>query len=75
MNLKKCFFTILLVLFGIISSIIFCELLLRVKHSVIPNYDIEMWKYAKKLKLQVDNNNIGHIHEKNKKGFFQILFS
>ena len=71
MNFKKYFFTILLVLFGIISSIIFCELLLRVKHSVIPNYDIEMWKYAKKLKLQVDNNNIGHIHKKNKKGFFQ----
>ena len=71
MILKRFFFTILLVLFGLISSIIFCELLLRVKHSIIPNYDIEMWKYSKKLKLQVDNENIGHIHKKNKKGFFQ----
>ena len=71
MNLKKYFFTILLVLFGIIFSIVFCELLLRVKHSIIPNYDIEMWKYAKKLKIQVDDTNIGHIHKKDKKGFFQ----
>ncbi len=71
MNSKKHFFTILLVLFGTISSIIFCEVLLRIKHSIIPNYDIEMWKYAKQLKIKIDNENIGHIHKKNKKGNFQ----
>ena len=71
MNLKKNFFTILLVLFGTISSIIFCEVLLRVKHSIIPNYDIEMWKYAKQLKIKIDDKNIGHVHKKNKKGIFQ----
>jgi hypothetical protein len=70
-NSKNFFFTILLVLFGIISSIIFCEILLRVKHSIIPNYDIEMWKYAKQLKIKVDDKNIGHVHKKNKKGVFQ----
>jgi hypothetical protein len=73
MNLKKYFFTILLIIFGFIFSIIFCEILLRVKHSIIPNYDIEMWKYAKKLKVQIDNKDIGHIHKKNEKGIFQNI--
>ena len=30
-----------------------------------------MWKYAKKLKIESDDENIGHIHRKNAKGTFQ----
>ena len=71
--MKKTFITISLVLFGTISSIIFCEVLLRVKHSIIPNYDIEMWKYSKQLNVKIDNSNIGHVLKKNKKGVFQKI--
>ena len=71
MKLKKYFFSISLILFLLIFSIVFCEILLRIKHSVIINYDIEMWKYAKKLKIESDDENIGHIHRKNAKGIFQ----
>jgi len=71
--MKKTFITISLVLFGTISSIIFCEVLLRVKHSIIPNYDIEMWKYSKQLNVKIDNENIGHVLKKNKKGVFQKI--
>ena len=71
--MKKTFITISLILFGTISSIFFCEVLLRVKHSIIPNYDIEMWKYAKQLNVKIDNENIGHVLKKNKKGVFQKI--
>ena len=37
---------------SILSGLIVCELALRIKHSIVPNYDIEMWKYAKKLKIK-----------------------
>ena len=43
-----------------------CEGVLRLKNFIIPNYDIEMWKYSKILKEKSDNNKIGHIHKKNK---------
>ena len=69
--LKKYLFTIFLFLISLFFALTFCEIILRVKHSIIPNYDIEMWKYAKDLKLRVENKNIGHVHIKNKSGIFQ----
>ena len=67
----KKFFIIFFLVISILFSLVFCEALLRVKHSLVPNYDIEMWRYAKELKKQVDDNNIGHVHRENKSGIFQ----
>ena len=70
--MKKDFVTtFFLTISSIILAIIFCEVGLRIKHSLIINYDIEMWKYAKVLKTSVENKKINHIHIPNKIGNFQ----
>jgi len=62
---------ILLIIISSIFIIVVCELFLRLKHSIIPNYDIEMWKYSKKLKVKSENKKIGHIHIPNKEAILQ----
>jgi hypothetical protein len=69
--MKKIYSFILLPTISIILSLIFCEIILRIKHSVNLNYDIEMWKYAKELKIKIDDNKINHVHRKNESGSFQ----
>lgn len=64
--IKKNLSALFLTLASIVFAIIICEIILRIKHNMIPNYDIEMWRYAKELKLQVKFDNINHIHVKNK---------
>jgi len=56
------FFTFL----SIFLTLIICEFTLRIKHAIVPNYDIEMWKYAKQLKQKDFNSKINHTHIKNK---------
>jgi hypothetical protein len=56
---------------SILSGLIVCELALRIKHAIVPNYDIEMWKYAKQLKQKDLNPKIGHVHIKNKSALLQ----
>lgn len=67
-NLIKNF---LIILISSIVILVFCELFLRAKHSIIPNYDIEMWKYSKLLKTKSKNPMIGHVHIPNKKAILQ----
>ena len=71
LNLKKLLRSFLIVLSSFFFGIIICETVLRIKHKIIINYDIEMWKYAKKLKYKVDNKKINHIHIKNKSAILQ----
>ncbi len=56
---------LIIILFSLLFSLIFCELALRVTYQFITNYDIEMWKYAKKLKIKSQNDNINHTHINN----------
>lgn len=67
-NFSKIIF---LIIFSLGVSLIFCETVLRVKHYLIPNYDIEMWKYAKSLKVKSENIKIGHVHKRNKSEILQ----
>ena len=67
-NLIKNF---LIILISSIVILVLCELFLRAKHYIIPNYDIEMWKYSKLLKSKSKNSAIGHIHVPNKKAILQ----
>ena len=62
---------ILLITISTLIVISICEMFLRLKHSIIPNYDIEMWKYSKKLKSKSENLKIGHVHVPNKKAILQ----
>lgn len=70
-SIKNLLKSTLIILFSFLIGILFCELILRVKHHYIINYDIEMWKYAKKLKTKVKNKKINHIHIANKSAILQ----
>jgi hypothetical protein len=50
--------TIVTLLVGIIAA----EFILRLKNSDMTNYDIEMWRYAKELKVSSPNPILGHEH-------------
>ncbi len=67
-NLLKTF---IIIFISTLLGILFCELILRVKHHYVIDYDIEMWKYAKKLKIKVDNKKINHVHIRNKSAKLQ----
>jgi hypothetical protein len=51
-KLQKIAINSFYIIFSIIIGLIFSEAVLRIKHSVNPNYDIEMWRYAKELKTK-----------------------
>ena len=70
-NYKNFLKTITIIFLSFIIGILFCELILRIKHHYIVNYNIEMWKYAKKLKVKVENKKINHVHIKNKSAILQ----
>lgn len=56
----------IVVFLSILLALALFELFLRFQNYFIsPNYDIEMWRYSKELKVQVADDNIGHIHIKN----------
>ena len=49
------------------------ELVLRVKNSSMKNYDIEMWRYAKELKIASPDPSLGHEHLKNASALLQSV--
>lgn len=71
LKLKEYTHTFFTILISTIVALVFCEIVLRVKHHFIPHYDIEMGKYAKTLKIKVSNEKINHIHKKNESAILQ----
>ena len=59
---KNLIKTLSLIFLSLLIGIILCEMILRIKHHFLINYDIEMWKYAKILKKKVENKKINHVH-------------
>ena len=55
---KKIFLNILTILISIFVSLLICEFALRLKHKLIFDYDLEQWKYSKKLKIKDENKKI-----------------
>tara|TARA_E500000178_G_scaffold82733_1_gene80967 strand:- start:19437 stop:20411 length:975 start_codon:yes stop_codon:yes gene_type:complete len=70
-NLKKITFNLLTTLLSVVIILGFLELILKIKNKFIMNYDIEMWKYAKELKVPHNNKKINHIHKKDSKAKLQ----
>mgnify|MGYP006083764337 CR=1 FL=1 len=69
--IQNFFKTFIIILISLIVGIIFCETILRIKHKYLVNYDIEMWKYAKELKQQVENKKINHVHKPDQSAVLQ----
>ena len=60
------------VVISVVVALIFFELALRFQNKYIsPNYDIEMWRYSKELKVRVANEEISHVHVKNSQAKLQ----
>jgi len=68
---------------GILSAVLFIaatllalalgESLLRVKNSAMTNYDIEMWRYAKELKVRSNNPQIAFDHVRDAEAVLQSV--
>jgi lysophospholipase L1-like esterase len=62
---KNIFYSVLLMLLSTMVAVGFAEGVLRIKNSSMKNYDIEMWRYAKELKVPSEDPRLGHDHVKN----------
>jgi len=71
--LKNAIFSI--VVFVISTAVALCaaEAFLRVKNSSMKNYDIEMWRYAKELKVASPDSRLGHTHVKDSEATLQSV--
>ena len=69
--IKKILLNSLIVSLSFLFTFFLCETLLRIKHSLFYDYDIEQWRYAKKLKIKNANSKIGHTHIVSKKAKLQ----
>lgn len=67
----------------IFSAVLFCmstvialgamEGILRIKNYSMTNYDIEMWRYAKELKIPSEDPRLGHEHIRNASALLQSV--
>jgi hypothetical protein len=73
MNIKNFVFSTILFVAATILGLGALEMALRVKNSSMKNYDIEMWRYAKELKIRSQDPALGHVHLKNKSALLQSV--
>ncbi len=52
----------LIVCVSLVVALMIAEGVIRLKNSSMKNYDIEMWKYSKELKIPSENPVLGHEH-------------
>jgi hypothetical protein len=71
MSTKSLAFSVTLVLFSLAVSLGAGEVLLRLKNSSMSTYDIEMWRYAKDLKVRSDDPHLDFDHLKSKSSMLQ----
>ena len=62
---KKSFLNILVSLVSLLLIFIIIETGLRIKNKFVIDYDIEMWRYSKDLKVKSNDKQINHVHKKN----------
>jgi lysophospholipase L1-like esterase len=62
--IKRIALSTALFLFSTIIALGLAEAILRVKNSSMKNYDIEMWRYARELKVPSPDPKAGHDHVK-----------
>jgi lysophospholipase L1-like esterase len=72
-NVKNIVGSVVLVLISTLIALGLGEVVLRVKNSSMQNYDIEMWRYAKELKVRSDDPLLGHEHVPSSKALLQSV--
>ena len=54
-------------------SLVAAEFIVRLKNASMKNYDIEMWRYARELKIRIPDSHLGHDHLPNAKALLQSV--
>jgi lysophospholipase L1-like esterase len=70
---KSFFFSITLVAASVAVSLAFAEVFLRIKNASMRNYDIEMWRYSKELKVRIDDPAIDFVHARSKSAVLESV--
>jgi lysophospholipase L1-like esterase len=60
--IKNAIFSAIVFILSILVALALMETMLRIKNSSMRNYDIEMWRYAKELKVRSPDPLLGHEH-------------
>jgi lysophospholipase L1-like esterase len=72
MNLNKnTLYSIVLLALSVVVALLVSEGILRVKNSSMKNYDIEMWRYARELKIKSADPSLDFEHLKSKSAMLQ----
>ena len=69
----KLIITLATLLISTLGTLIVAEGILRFKNSSMKNYDIEMWRYARELKVRSDIELLGHEHIPSKSAILQSV--
>ena len=70
---KNILFSIVLLALSIVVALLMGEGILRIKNSSMTNYDIEMWRYSRELKVHSDDPSLDFEHLKNKSAVLQNI--
>lgn len=70
-NYKNYLINLLILIASVSIILVTLETFLRIKNHFIIDYDVEMWKYSKKLKIVDADHKINHTHKKNKSAKLQ----
>jgi lysophospholipase L1-like esterase len=71
--IKRIALSTALFLFSTVIALGLAEAILRVKNSSMKNYDIEMWRYARELKIPNPDPKLGHDHVKQSEAVLQSV--
>src|SRR5437868_14231586 len=68
---KDTLYSIALLASSIVVAFLLGEAVLRIKNSSMTNYDIEMWRYARELKVKSSDPALDFVHQKSKTAVLQ----
>jgi lysophospholipase L1-like esterase len=69
----KLIITLATLVISTIGAVVVAEGILRFKNSSMKSYDIEMWRYARELKVRSDIELLGHEHIPSKSAILQSV--
>src|SRR4051812_21239628 len=70
---KNSLFSMVSFALGLAVALLASEAIIRVKNSSMTNYDIEMWRYARELKVKSSDPSLDFEHLKNKTALLQSV--
>jgi len=67
--MKKIIYSIFVSFLSLVILFAILELSIRLAYENISNYNMEMWRYSKELKIPTDNDKLPFVHLPNKSAF------